>query len=195
MLKYLTLIMFTLMGWKVRGSVPSHIKKCVLIAAPHTSNYDYILAMATFYKMKVPFRYLIKQEWLDKFLVGRLMKASGAIGVNRAQRANLVNSLADIMDKAKDLVLMVPPEGTRKLTRPWKTGFYYVALQAKVPIILSSLDYKKKIAEVGPHFMPSGDFKKDMDILKNYYQNISAKYPHRFSLDIYLPTPEVSSET
>ena len=173
------------MGWKIQGKLPPDIKKGVLIAAPHTSNWDYIYALGACNKLKVPIKLLIKKVWVEVFLIGSLIKGAGGIGVDRSQKLNLVDSLADLLSTGDDIMMMIPPEGTRKLVKQWKTGFYYVALKAKVPIVLSFLDYKNKIAGIGPHFMPTGNFEKDMQILKDFYKDKSAKFPEKFCLDIY----------
>ena len=176
------------MGWKLEGKMPPEIKKCILVAGPHTSNYDFLLAMAGFYKMKLPVKYLIKKEWLDFWPLRRIFRNSGAIGVNRDKNSTMVDSLAELITSSKEnLAIMISPEGTRKLVHRWKTGFYYAALKAKVPIVLSSLDYRTKTAAIGPSFMPCGCFRKDMIFIKNYYKDITPKYPENFSLEIYYP--------
>lgn len=188
MLKLFTIILFAIMGWKLQGEMPSEIKKCIIVAAPHTSNYDFLLAMAGFYKMNLPVKYLIKKEWANFFLLRRIFRASGALGVDRSTNNTMVEVLANLIDSStENIALMISPEGTRKRVRKWKTGFYYTALEARVPIVLSHLDYAKKVAAIGPSFMPSGCFRRDMQIIKNYYQDITPKYPENFSLDIYLP--------
>jgi 1-acyl-sn-glycerol-3-phosphate acyltransferase len=188
MLKMFTIFLFTILGWKLQGQMPADIKKCIIVAAPHTSNYDFLLAVASFYKMSLPVKYLIKKEWLNFFLFKGMFKASGALGVDRSKSNTMVDALADLIDSSNEnITLMISPEGTRKLVSKWKTGFYYTALKARVPIVLSSLDYAKKVAAIGPSFMPSGCFRRDMQIIKNYYQDITPKYPENFSLNIYLP--------
>lgn len=188
MLKVFTIFLFTIMGWKIQGQMPADVSKCIILAAPHTSNYDFLLAMACFYKMKLPIKYLIKKEWLNFFLFKRIFRASGALGVDRSKSNTTVDILADLISSSNEnIALMVSPEGTRKLVRKWKTGFYYTALKARVPIVLSHLDYAKKVASIGPSFMPSGCFRRDMQIVKLYYKDITAKFPEQFSLDIYLP--------
>ena len=186
MFKCLTLFLFAIMGWKIQGHLPSEINKCIIVAAPHTCNMDLILAMASFYKMKIPFKYLIKQEWLNFLPLQKIFKDSGAVGVDRSTSSTMVDAMAKLITSStENIALMIAPEGTRKLNRNWKTGFYYTALKAKVPIVLSYLDYSKKVAAVGPSFMPSGCFRKDMSILKHYYKDITPKFPEKFSLDIY----------
>lgn len=186
MLKTFSAFLFTVMGWKMQGKIPAEIKKCIVVAAPHTSNYDLLLALAGFYKMKIPVRYLVKREWVDFFPLSKIFKASGALGVDRSKSNSLVDNLAAmITNSTENMAVMISPEGTRKLILKWKTGLYYAALKAKVPIVLSSLDYAKKVAAIGPIFMPTGNYQEDMQILKNYYKDITPKYPELFSLEIY----------
>ena len=188
LLKNVSLFMFKTMGWKTAGSeIPKDIKKAVIACAPHTSNMDYILAMAFFYKLNLPFGYTIKKEWLERPVVGKIMSDSGAIGVERSKKGNFVDYLADILIKNEEMMLAVQPEGTRKPVRIWRTGFYQTALKANVPIILAYLDYEKKEAGIGPIFMPTGDYKKDMDILKDFYKDKTPQKPENFILEIYEP--------
>lgn len=194
MLKHFTLFMFKVFGWKINGAFPSHIRKGILVAAPHTSNWDFVFAIAFFYKLKIPFRYTIKQEWLKRFFIGNIMNKSGAIGVDRSKHANMVDAIAELFETNDDIIIVVQPEGTRKLAKKWKTGFYQVALKANVPLILGSLDYRKKIAYIGPSFMPTGDYYKDMEILKEFYKDITPKRPENFCLEIYDPADQKESK-
>lgn len=188
MLKAFTIFLFAVMGWKLNGQLAPGIKKCILVAAPHTSNFDFLLAMAAFYKMKLPVKYLIKKEWLDFKPLNRIFKNSGALGVDRSKKTTMVDSLADLIISSKEnMAIMISPEGTRKLVHRWKTGFYYAALNAQVPIVLTYLDYKTKTAGIGPSFMPSGCFRKDMIMIRNFYKDKTPKFPENFSLEIYSP--------
>ncbi len=188
MLKAFTIFLFKIKGWKLKGKVSPEITKCILVAAPHTSNLDFLLAMAGFYKLKLPVRYLIKKEWLDFWPLKRIFKNSGALGVDRSKNTTMVDSLADlIISSNENMAIMISPEGTRKLIPCWKTGFYYTALKAQVPIVLSYLDYRTKTAGIGPSFMPSGCFRKDMIIIRDFYKDKTAKFPENFSLKIYHP--------
>ncbi len=194
MLKFISISMFNLMGWKLEGEMPADIKKCILIAGPHTSSLDFFFAMAGFYKHNLPVKVLIKKEWAEFFLFRRLLKNAGIMGVNRKKSTTMVDTLADLITRTdEDIAVMIAPEGTRKMARRWKTGFYYIALKAKVPLVLTSLDYAKKIAAIGPAFMPTGDFKKDMQIVRDYYRDITPKYPQNFSLEIYTDDKDANS--
>jgi len=191
LLKAFTIFLFTIMGWKLKGIMPPEITKCILVAAPHTSNLDFLLAMAGFYKMKLPVKYLIKKEWFDFWLLKKIFRDSGALGVDRSKNSTMVDGLAELINSSKEnMAIMISPEGTRKLVHRWKTGFYYIALKAKVPIALSYLDYRTKTAGIGPSFMPSGCFRKDMIQIRKFYQDKTAKFPENFSLEIYYPDAE-----
>ena len=188
MLKIFTLFIFKMMGWKLQGQIPAHINKCILVGAPHTSNVDYFLGMAVFYKLNFPFRYLMKQEWLNVSFLKKIFIKSGALGVERSKSNTMVDTIAELIATSKEnMIVVISPEGTRKLVQKWKTGFYYIALKARIPIVIGKLDYAKKIADIGPSFMPCGCFRRDMLILKNYYKDIVPKFPEKFSLDIYEP--------
>ncbi|MGM0653648.1 MAG: 1-acyl-sn-glycerol-3-phosphate acyltransferase [Bacillota bacterium] len=186
-MKLFTIILFTIFGWKLQGEMPANIKKCIIVGAPHTSNFDLIFAMAGFYKLKLPIRFLIKKDWLRHFPLKNILLSAGALGIDRSKNNTMVDNLANLIATSKEnMAILISPEGTRKHACKWKTGFYYTALKAKIPIVLSHLDYSKKMAVLGPSFMPSGSFKKDMQILRDYYKNIVPKYPENFCLEIYL---------
>ncbi len=188
MLKLLTLFLFKICGWKLIGEKPADLKKCVVVGAPHTSNFDFIFALAGLHIIDAPIRFLIKNDWLKNRLIGKLLKDVGAVGVDRSKSNTMVDALTNLLiESEEDLYLLITPEGTRKYTPIWKTGFYNIALKAKVPILLTGLDYRKKEAYVGSHFVPTGCYKRDMQILKDFYQNLTPKYPEKFSLQIYQP--------
>lgn len=174
---------FWITGWKLEGRLSPDIKKCILVAAPHTSNYDFGYSRAALYLMKCNVRYLAKKELLNSPL-GFFFRATGAIGVERDRSENMVTQLVDMFNRSKELIIMLAPEGSRKLKGKWKTGFYYAALQAQVPIVLASLDYEKKVANVGPVFYPTGNYLQDMVQVKEFYKGVVPRYPEKFVLDI-----------
>ncbi len=183
MLNVISKLYIRLAGWKIDGSIPPEIKKCVLVAVPHTSNYDFPIAIAILRIMKVKIKYLIKQEWL-KFPIGWFFKYTGAIPVDRGKNNNLIAAIIDIINNSDEIVIVIPPEGTRKLTRKWKMGFYYVALGANVPIVLSYLDYEKKVGGFGPVIYPTGDLDQDMHQIRDFYKDKVPRHPEKVSLDI-----------
>lgn len=188
MMKLLARLVFFLFGWKLDDHLKADFKRCVMIAAPHTSNWDFVFARAAFALMNIPIRYTLKKEW-TKFPYGIFMNPLGAIGIDRSprkpceERLSMTEAMIDLFKNHKELVVMVTPEGTRKLRTTWKTGFYHVAVGAKVPIALGYLDYKNKIAGVGKMIYPSGDMQKDMKEIMTFYKDIPPKHPELFSVD------------
>jgi 1-acyl-sn-glycerol-3-phosphate acyltransferase len=167
-------------GWKVEGSLPADVTKCVLIAAPHTSNWDLP------YTLMVAFVLRLNVYWMGKSSIFKppfrgLMMWLGGIPVNREQSTNLVEASALAIRAADGTVqLVVPPEGTRSKARYWKTGFYYIAQSAQVPIVMAYLDFAEKRGGLGPALQPSGDIEKDMAIVKAFYAPIKGKHTDRF---------------
>jgi 1-acyl-sn-glycerol-3-phosphate acyltransferase len=189
MMFYIAKFLYWLAGWKLDDRMPKEVRKCVMIAAPHTSNWDLFYARLAFILMRVPVRFTVKKEWLQ-FPYNLFMRPLGAIGIDRSpkqhgqERKSMVEAMTDLFKGRDELVVMVTPEGTRKLVTKWKTGFYHVAANAGVPICLGYLDYKNKIAGVGKTVYPSGDYKNDMKIIMDFYKDIQGKYPQKFSIDL-----------
>lgn len=184
MLYYVARFLFFLSGWKVKGQLPPEVKKCVMIAAPHTSNWDLFYARTAFFIMGVPIRYTIKKEMMSVFPLNYILKWLGAIPVERdkskAQKAgqgSMVHAMAKLFKDRDELVIMVTPEATRKFVKKWKTGFYQVALRAQVPIVLGYLDYANKYAGIGPVVYPSGNLQEDMEEILTFYNSIRGKFP------------------
>jgi 1-acyl-sn-glycerol-3-phosphate acyltransferase len=170
---------FKSIGWKIEGSIPADIKKCVVVAAPHTSNYDYPITLSVFYTLGLKVKFLAKKQ-LFSFPLGILMRATGGIPVDRSKKNNLVGHMTNLFAENENLYLLIPPEGTRSAVKEWKTGFYRVAEAAKVPIVLGYLDYAKKIAGFGKLFYPTGNLEKDMEEIKAFYKTITPKYPAKY---------------
>ena len=173
---------FKLKGWKTGESIPAGIKKCVVIAAPHTSNWDFVYSLAAGHILGIQVRYLAKKELFRFPLKGMLLR-TGGISVVRDRNNKLVSSIIKLFEEKEDLKLMIPAEGTRKRVEKWKSGFYHVALGAGVPVFMGYLDYKNKIAGYGPQLMLSGDKAKDAAIIKDFYSDKTARYPELFNLD------------
>lgn len=173
---------FKLKGWKTGEPIPAHIKKCVVIAAPHTSNWDFVYALATGHILKLKVSYLAKKE-LFRFPLKSLMLKTGGIQVVRKKNTNMVETIIEMFKNNKELRLMIPAEGTRKKVEIWKSGFYYVALGANVPVFMGYLDYKNKIAGYGPELYLTGDKIKDAQTIRNFYKDKTGKYPELFNID------------
>jgi 1-acyl-sn-glycerol-3-phosphate acyltransferase len=167
-------------GWKVEGALPPEAHKAVLIAAPHTSNWDLPYTIMVAYVLGMNMYWMGKQS-IFKWPFDNLMQWLGGIAVNRDKSTNLVAASAEALVAADGKVqLIIPPEGTRSKARYWKTGFYYIALAAKVPIVMAYMDYPQKRAGLGPLFYPSGDIDKDMVAIKAFYAQFKGKNEGQF---------------
>lgn len=155
-----------------------------MIAAPHTSNWDFPIALAAFWIMELDLKYFIKDDY-TKGLFGWFFKWTGAIGVDRSKVRNNLTEHATQLLKEQKIVILVPAEGTRKAVPRWRKGFYHIALGAGVPISLGTLDYAKKEADVITVFKPSGIFEKDMQFIQDQYEPITPKHPEDYNPQIY----------
>ncbi len=177
LLRGLSLAFLKLAGWKVEGSLPPECPKCVLIAAPHTSNWDLP------YTLMVGFALRLNLYWMGKESIfrppfGAFMRWLGGISVNREKSSNLVAASVEALRAADGQVqLTVPPEGTRSKVRYWKTGFYHIAQGAQVPIVMAYMDYARKVSGLGPVFHPTGDIERDMETIKAFYAPFKGKNP------------------
>ena len=186
MLKKACLLFLKACGWKIKSDVPDNLRSFIMIGAPHTSNVDFIPAMAIGQFLHRNTRYIIKDDWL-KFPLNLIFAPTGAIGINRKKlkeegKASTTDQMADLFKKYPDLVLMISPEGTRSPNPNWKTGFYYIAQKANVPIVLAYADYKKKELATGPIIYPE-NFEQDMAKIMKFYDGIQGKKPQHFVLD------------
>ena len=188
MLDKLATLSLKAMGWKIDNHWSSDIDQCVMIAAPHTTNWDALYARLALKSMNIPVRITIKDSYM-RFPFGPFIRALGGIGINRTpkqmgkERPSMVQVMTDLFKQYPKLVMMVTPEGTRARREHWKSGFYHIAIAANVPIALSYLDYKKKTAGVGKILYPSGNIEQDMREIMQFYADVSPKYPELFSLD------------
>lgn len=165
-------------GWSIHGDWPG-FDKAVLVAAPHTSNWDGLnmLATAGYYRVKL--------KWMGKKSLttgpfGWFLKAMGCVPVDRSASHDVVRTMADVFAREKKMVLAVPPEGTRSAVREWKSGFYHIALAAGVPLVLSVLDYGKKRVRLAATFVPGGDYEADLAVIRSYYADAVGKKPANF---------------
>ena len=162
-------------GWRLEGA-PSALPKYVVIAAPHTSNWDlpFMLAVGLSYGVRVNW---FGKASLFRWPLGYVCRALGGIRVERGQRHNQVEQAVRLFAERDRLVLAVPPEGTRDHTRYWRTGFYFIAHGARVPIVLGFLDYARKVGGVGGVMMPTGSIEADMAEIRTFYAGVTGKYP------------------
>lgn len=179
-LRAFSLAFLKLKGWKLDGALPPNQSKCVLIAAPHTSNWDLPYTLMVAFALRLNIYWMGKQQ-IFRWPFGGLMRWLGGIAVNREQSTNLVAASAAALKAADGPVqLIVPPEGTRAKTRYWKTGFYWIAHEAGVPIVMAYMDYQRKLSGLGPVFQPSGDIEADMAAIKRFYAPFKGKNWRQF---------------
>jgi len=179
-LRGLSLAVLKLAGWKVSGQLPANGRTCVMIAAPHTSNWDlpYMLMVAFSLRLNV---YWMGKEQIFKPPFRGVMMWLGGIPVRRESANNVVAaSIAALQEADGPLQLVVTPEGTRSKARSWKTGFHYIAVGAQVPIVMAYMDYERKISGLGPVFEPTGDLEVDMVTIKAFYAPFKGKNPSQF---------------
>jgi len=164
-------------GWQIEAGLPPGLSKCVLIAAPHTSNWDFV------YLLLASFALRLNIYWMGKASLfagpfGPVMRWLGGIAVIREQSGNLVAASVEALKNAEGPVqLVVPPEGTRSRVRRWKTGFYYIAVGAELPILPAYLDFGQRRLGLGPVFHPTGDIERDMPQIQAFYAPMRGKNP------------------
>ena len=173
-------ILNKILGWKVINTLPD-ASKCIIVVAPHTSNWDFIIGKLAYSSIGRTANFLIKKEWFI-FPFNLFFKSIGGIPVERSKNNSMTGFLAAEFEKHNNLHLAITPEGTRKPVKEWKKGFYFIAVKANVPILLIGLDYSKKEASLLDLFYPSGDYKTDIVKIKSYYKDIKGKHPENFIL-------------
>lgn len=170
------------LGWKTEG-ITDYPPKCVLCVAPHTSNWDLLIGKLIYSSLGRKACFLIKKTWFF-FPMNLVFNAIGGIPVNRSKKTSLTDQMAELFNSRDQFELAITPEGTRSQNPEWKKGFYFIALAAKVPIVIVILDYKSKVANFKTAFMPTGDVEQDMITIKSYYKEAQAKHPEKFALGL-----------
>ena len=173
--------LFRLMGWKsvLNEAIPS---KCVFCVAPHTSNWDFVIGIIFYKSIGGTIHFLMKKDWFF-FPMNLIFKSLGGVPVDRKKKSSMSEQMVALFHSSENFQLAIAPEGTRKKITKWKTGFYYIALTAGVPITLAYIDYAHKEVGVIKNFYPTGNEKQDIDEIKQYYSHIQAKHPTKFTID------------
>ncbi len=169
-------------GWKIEGVPPAGLKKAVVIAAPHTSNWDFIYALAVFRILKLHVHYLIKKE-VYRFPLSILIRNTGGIPVERSKKQNLIDQIVEKFNATDELLVTIAAEGTRKRVEKWKSGFYYTALKAGVPVLPGYLDYKNKKAGFGAPIHLTGNKEEDMAKFRAFFADKTGKHPELFNVE------------
>ncbi len=188
MKKIFAKLLLKLLGWKIvlEGDV-NNLNRCILVVAPHTANQEYLLGNLAYWALDKPLKVIIKDAH-TKAWYGGVVKAMGGIGIDRSQKNDLVNFVADQFKK-EDFSLVITPEGTRSWVPKWRKGFYHMALAAKVPLVLAAGDFKNKIIYLGKKVsveeLESKSYEEIMAELEEYYRKITPKVPENWNPKIY----------
>ncbi|HNZ41775.1 MAG TPA: 1-acyl-sn-glycerol-3-phosphate acyltransferase [Bacteroidales bacterium] len=181
-MKHLSRLVLKLFGWRPVYQLPEGISNCILLVAPHTSFWDFPIGRFSASAFKLHVRFLIKKEYF-RFPLKHFLMWIGGIPVDREHGSNVAKHIVDVFKSAKNLCLVITPEGTRKYTERWKKGYYFIATAAQVPIVLCYVDYKEKVCCVSDVVIyPSGNYEEDFKIIEKFYKGRVAKYPEKFNL-------------
>jgi 1-acyl-sn-glycerol-3-phosphate acyltransferase len=170
-------LILRLIGWDVVTPPPKD-PKMVMMAAPHTSNWDTFLMLVAASVYRVRIRFLVK-DTLFWWPMGPLLRAFGGIPIDRSGNLGLVEQAAQVLREADRMMLAVAPSGTRTRTERWRSGFYWIAVQAQVPLVCGILDYGRKRASFGPRIEVTGDIRRDMDAIRAAYEGVTGKDPSK----------------
>lgn len=175
-------VVLKLMGWKLDPNFPKEAERSVLLFAPHTSAWDFVVGKLALSNLGLRSGFLIKKEafWFPQ---GLILKALGAVPIDRVHARNVTSFAASLFEKHPRLSLMIAPEGTRKRTDNWKRGFYVTAQKANVPITLAYMDWRTKSSGIGKVIYPSGDFEKDLAEIQAFYKGMQGKNKGCFNLE------------
>jgi 1-acyl-sn-glycerol-3-phosphate acyltransferase len=164
-------------GWTATGEVPAE-RRFVLVAAPHTSNWDFLYFIGLTEDLGIMPHFMAKKS-LFRWPMRKFMFDMGGVSVDRGSKQNYVEQMIEEFGKRKEFMLTIAPEGTRGSGKAWKTGFYHIAMGAKVPIVLGMMDYSRKTGGLGPAIWPTGDYAADMEKVKAQYADVIPKHPER----------------
>lgn len=159
---------------------PSDIKKAVIAVAPHTANRDFPVGIGTWYESGFDARFIAKKELFDGPM-GFIFRSTGGVPIDRKATKNMVQQAADFFKDADRFYLTIAPEGTRELLPRWKTGFYYIAKAANVPIILAYMDFGTKQSGMGDVFYPTDDEQADFKYIEDFYKQFTAQVPEKYN--------------
>ena len=178
--------MYAIGGWQLVNTIDTDkLDKCVLVCAPHTSNWDFYYTIGAFWQMGIPMKMFIKDAWTKPWY-GYFIKQLGGIGIDRSQRKNMVEFAANILRNSDRIYLINTPEGTRSYAEKWKNGFLHIAQQADVPIVLAFCDYKKKKAGLAKVVETHNRSREEiLQEIEDFYRDVTGKYPELYNPKIY----------
>ena len=169
-----------LLGWKLRMELPA-TKKYIVIIAPHTSNWDFLLGKLANWSCGQKPKVLVKKEAF-KFIIGAIIRKWGGVPIDRKRSKNLVDQVVQYFNDNDEFILGITPEGTRKRNPDWKTGFYRIAVKANVPIYFGYIDFATKRLGMHDFFIPTGNMESDINQIKSYYKDMKGYNPDQFAV-------------
>jgi 1-acyl-sn-glycerol-3-phosphate acyltransferase len=162
-----------LSGWRIEGEIPD-LPKFVLVGAPHTSNWDYILTVLTIGDLQADLHYVIKHSMIEGPF-GGIIAGLGGISVDRSTTEGFVDKMVAEFNRHEKYILAIMPTGTRNASKEWRSGFYYIAREANVPVVLVIFDYGNKVMRLGPTIELTGDYQSDLAYIRSFYEGVQGK--------------------
>lgn len=182
--KFLAHFFLRIMGWNVIGDIPKDLKKAVMVCAPHTSNWDFPLALASFQIRGLKLNYFIKKSWFF-FPLNFFFSATGGIPIDRSKSNGLIAEMISKMKQSDQMIVAIPAEGTRARVKVWKKGFYLIAKGADVPVLMGFVDYKRKEAGFSSPIYLTGNFEEDMKKIQIFFKEKTPCYPEKYNPHIF----------
>lgn len=180
LLRWCALRILALLGWRLEIRLPDE-PKMVVLAAPHTSNWDGVLAVLTVLALELRIGLFVKHTAFHNPVVGPILRRAGAVAIDRNAPGGVISQTVDAFRTRPALVIGLAPEGTRKRVEKWKRGFYLIAQEARVPIVCAYLDYGRKVVGSGLQLSASGDYARDLEAIQGFYRTITPRRPENFS--------------
>lgn len=174
---YLAKSMMRLAGWRVEGALPD-LPKFVLVGAPHTSNWDFVLFLGVIFSLRANVRFMGKAE-LFRFPIGWFFRYCGGVPVDRKKSTGLVEQMVKVSNESEKFILTIAPEGTRHHVQGWKRGFYHIAKSAGIPIVMAIVDGRHKTVRIGQVFHPTEDMEADIKSIQEIFAGIVGIHPRR----------------
>jgi 1-acyl-sn-glycerol-3-phosphate acyltransferase len=173
-LRFVSRLVLKAAGWRVLGPLPD-LRKYVIIAAYHTSNWDFVIGICAAFLLRIR-AYWIGKDTLFRPPFDRFFRWLGGIPIHRCVSQNMVDRIVQVFEEHRDLIIALAPEGTRKRTRSWKSGFYHIAVGANIPIVMAFIDYPSKSCGIGEVLHPTGDLEADMQRIRAFYSRFTGRF-------------------
>lgn len=174
--RFLSAAAMRVMGWKFSGTDFPDERKFVLIVAPHTSNWDFVVGIMAMYAIGLRGTFLGKDS-LFRFPLGLLMRWLGGVPVDRSSKNDAVTQTVELVERSERIIIALAPEGTRKKVERWRTGFYHIAQKARIPILPVTFDFSRREVRLFPLFTPTGDADTDLAALRGHFTAEMAHTP------------------